>query len=421
MPGRRNSSPATILGKADDVLPRDEDIKMSLNTSPIRIGYCLSLTGPLAGNSRSAKLAHDIWQEDVNAGGGLLGRPVELICHDDHADASRVPEIYQRLIDLEGVDVVVGGYGTNSLVAAMPLIIQRQRFFVGLMGLGINTTFRYPNYFAMIPTGPAPNTSLTEGFFGLASQQSPKPETIALLSADAEFSRNPILGAKDNAKKYGFRIVHESVYPLSTSNFTPLIDKVAESECDILFLCSYLSDSIKLVQAIRSHAFHPKMVGGAMIGPQNTSVKATLGPPLNGFVNYEYWVPSPELMFPGVRKLLEAYQSRAASSDVDPLGHYMAPLAYAQMQVVADAIKATGSLEDAKLAEYARKATFHTVMGTIEFGNNGEWSRPRVVQVQFQGIVAAGIEQFRDGSRQTIVWPPELASGQLQFPYAAER
>jgi branched-chain amino acid transport system substrate-binding protein len=417
LPGKHNFS-AAILGKADDLLPRDEDIRMSLNTSPIRIGYCLSLTGPVAGNSRSAKLAHDIWQEDVNAAGGLLGRPIELICQDDHGNASLVPDIYRQLIDVEGVDLVVGGYGTNSLVAAMPLIIQRQRFFVGLMGLGVNNAFHYPKYFAMIPTGQAPNTSLTEGFFDLASQQSPKPETIALLSADAEFSRNPIIGAKDNSKKYGFRIVHESVYPLSTTNFAPLIDKVAESNCDILFLCSYLSDSIELVQAIRSHAFHPKMTGGAMIGPQNTSVKATLGPLLNGFVNYEYWVPSPKLMLPGVQQLLEAYQSRAIAADVDPLGHYMAPLAYAQMQVVADAINATGGLEDDKLAEYARKATFHTVMGTIEFGNNGEWSRPRVVQVQFQGIVGADIEQFRDGSRQTIVWPPEFASGQLQFPYA---
>src|SRR5260370_22499882 len=418
LPGRRNSSLATILAKADDGLPRDEEIKMSLNTSPIRIGYCLSLAGPLAGNSRSAKLAHDIWQQDVNAGGGLLGRPVELICNDEHGDAPLVPDIDQRLINVEDVDVVVGGYGTNSLVAAMPLIIQRQRFFVGLMGLGVNNIFRYPNYFAMIPTGPAPNTSLTEGFFELASQQSPKPETIALLSADAEFARNPIIGAKDNAKKYGFRIGHESVYPLSTSNFVPFINKVAESDCDILFLCSYLSDSIKLVQAIRSHTFHPKMMGGAMIGPQNASVKTALGPLLNGFVNYEYCVPSPELMYPGVRKLLKAYQSRAVASDVDPLGHYMAPLAYSQMQVVADAIKATGSLEDAKLAEYARTADFHTVMGIVEFGNNGEWSRPRVPQIQFQGIVGADLEQFRNGSRQTIVWPPVLASGQLQFPFA---
>ena len=391
---------------------------MPISSSPIRIGYCLSLTGPVADNSRSAQLAHQIWQEDTNRRGGLLGRPVELVCYDDHADASQVPGIYKKLMDEDKVDLVIGGYGTNSVLAAMPLIMERQRFFVGLMGLGVNNTLAYPNYFAMIPTGPDPNAALTEGFFAIAAQQQPRPATVALLSADAEFSRNPVLGGKANATKYDFKVVHEATYPLTTKDFTPFIDAVAESNCDLLFLCSYLADSIGLVRTIHAHPFRQKIVGGAMIGPQNTTVKTTLGPLLNGFVNYEYWVPSPKLMFPGVREKLEAYQSRASAADVDPLGHYMAPLAYAQMQVVADAVKATGSLEDAKLAEYARKATFHTVMGAIEFGNNGEWSRPRVVQVQFQGIVGADIEQFRDGSRQTIVWPPELASGQLQFPYA---
>src|SRR5260370_13371671 len=115
LPGRRNSSLATILAKADDGLPRDEEIKMSLNTSPLRIGYCLSLTGPLAGNSRSAKLAHDIWQQDVNAGADLRGRPVELICTHDHGDASLVPHIYQRVISLEDVHIVVPGYGAIRL------------------------------------------------------------------------------------------------------------------------------------------------------------------------------------------------------------------------------------------------------------------------------------------------------------------
>jgi branched-chain amino acid transport system substrate-binding protein len=82
------------------------------------------------------------------------------------------------------------------------------------------------------------------------------------------------------------------------------------------------------------------------------------------------------------------------------------------------AIEETGSLDDLTLADYTRKATFQTVMGAVEFGKKGEWSRPRVVQVQFHGIVGASIEQFRDGSRQTIVWPTELASGHIQFPYA---
>jgi branched-chain amino acid transport system substrate-binding protein len=205
---------------------------------PIRIGYCLSLTGPVAGNTRSARLAQDIWGEDVNRRGGLLGRPVELICYDDHGDASLVPGIYKRLMDGDKVDLVIGGYGTNSLLPAMPLIMERQRFFVGLMGLGVNNALAYPNYFAMIPTGPDPNAALTEGFFALAAEQRPRPATVALLSADAEFSRNPILGARANTEKYGLKIVHEATYPLVTTNFEPLIDAVAVSGCDLLFLCA---------------------------------------------------------------------------------------------------------------------------------------------------------------------------------------
>ncbi len=318
--------------------------------APIRIGYCLSLTGPLADNSRSARLAHEIWREDINGQGGLLGRAVELVCCDDHANASLVPGIYKRLMDEDKVDLVIGGYGTNTILPAMPLIMERQRFFVGLMGLGVNNTLAYPNYFAMIPTGPDPNAALTEGFFALAATQRPRPSTVALVSADAEFSRNPILGAKDNARKYGFPIVHEATYPLTTQNFTPAIDAVAKSNCDLLFLCSYLADSIGLVRAVCAHPFRPKMVGGGMIGPQNTTVKATLGPLLNGFVNYEYWQPAPRMMFPGVQQFLKTYQARAGEAGADPLGHYVAPLAYAQMQVVARAVKATEGLDDARLS-----------------------------------------------------------------------
>jgi branched-chain amino acid transport system substrate-binding protein len=391
---------------------------MSTTPEPIRIGYCLSLTGPLAGNSLSARLAHDIWREDVNRRGGLLGRPIELVCYDDHADASRVAGLYQRLMDEDKVDLVIGGYGTNTVLPAMPLILERQRFFVGLMGLGVNNALGYPNYFAIIPTGPNPNAALTEGFFALAAEQRPRPATVALLSADAEFSRNPVLGAKANAEKYGFHIVCEATYPLTTENFAPVIDAVASSNCDLLFLCSYLDDSIGLVRAIHAHPFRPKMVGAGMIGPQNTAVKTALGPLLNGFVNYEYWVPVPKMLFPGVAEFLGTYQARGGDAGVDPLGHYMAPLAFAQMQVVAKAVEATDGLDDTALSAFARDATFNTVMGDVKFGTNGEWAHPRVLQVQFQGIAGHQADQFKDGSRQVVVSPNTLASGQLIFPYA---
>jgi branched-chain amino acid transport system substrate-binding protein len=385
---------------------------------PIRIGYCLSLTGPVADNSRSAQLAHEIWREDINRQGGVLGRPVELVCYDDHADASQVPGIYKKLMDEDKVDLVIGGYGTNTVLAAMLLIMERKRFFVGLMGLGVNNTLGYANYFAMIPTGPDPNAALTEGFFALAAEQEPRPATVALLSADAEFSRNPILGAKANARKYSFQIVHEATYPLVTENFTPVIDEVAESNCDLLFLCSYLADSVGLVRTIHAHRFRPKMVGGGMIGPQNTAVKTALGPLLNGFVNYEYWQPIPKMRFAGIEQFLNTYQARAGGAGVDRLGHYMAPLAYAQMQVVAQTVEATGGFDDARLAAHARSTTFDTVMGSVTFGVKGEWAEPRVLQVQFQGISGHAVDQFQNGSRQIVVTPPDFTSGEVRFPYA---
>ena len=155
-----------------------------------------------------------------------------------------------------------------------------------------------------------------------------------------------------------------------------------------------------------------------MIGPQNTAVKTTLGPMLNGIANYEYWQPVPKMRFPGVQQLLNTYQGRAADTGVDLLGHYMAPLAYAQLQVVAQAVEAAGGLDDSRLAAYARSTIFSTVMGAVKFGANGEWLKSRVLQVQFQGITGHGIDQFQSGSRQIVVSPPDFASGELRFPYA---
>src|SRR5215470_6875798 len=90
---------------------------------PIKIGYSMAMTGGLGPNGQSALLAQKIWEEDVNARGGLLGRPVKLIYYDDQTNPSTVPGIYAKLIDVDKVDLIIGGYGTNMLAPAMPLVI----------------------------------------------------------------------------------------------------------------------------------------------------------------------------------------------------------------------------------------------------------------------------------------------------------
>src|SRR6202790_2193450 len=357
-----------------------------MDTSPLRIGYCLSLSGALASNGKTAQLAHQIWREDVNKNGGLLSRPVELVCLDDQTNPNLVADIYKRLIDVEKVDLVVGGYGDDLVAPAMPLIMERKKFFLGLMALAVNAKFHYPQYFVMIPTGPHPNLALTEGSFQIAGQQNPKPETVAILVADAPFSQSPTQGAKENLARQGMRVISEGKYPLSTKDFSPYMEELKKINPDVLFFCSYINDSIGFIKAMNAVGLSPKLVGGAMIGPQNGVVKAELGALLNGLVNYAYCLPVPSLINPQIQSLLATYQSRAEKAGADPLGYYVAPLAYAQLQVLEQAIRAVGSTDDAALSDYTRKATFGTVVGEVTFGESGGWAQPRVLTVQFQNI-----------------------------------
>jgi branched-chain amino acid transport system substrate-binding protein len=168
---------------------------------PIKIGFGIAETGPLGPNGKSALLAMEIWVEETNAKGGLIGRPVQLVHYDDQSNPSTVPGIYSKLLDVDKVDVIVGGYGTNMLAPAMPVVVQRKKVLLGLYGLGVNSDFNYDRYFAMIPSGPEPKTSFTKGFFDTAMAQNPKPTTVAIVAADAEFSKNASDGARENGRR----------------------------------------------------------------------------------------------------------------------------------------------------------------------------------------------------------------------------
>jgi branched-chain amino acid transport system substrate-binding protein len=384
---------------------------------PIKIGYGISQTGGLAPNGKSALLAQRIWEEDVNKKGGLLGRPVKLVYYDDQTSPATVPGIYAKLLDVDKVDLIIGGYGTNMLAPAMPVVVQKKKMLIGLFGLAVNSEFHYPNYFAMVPSGPEPKTAFTKGFFDTAMAQTPKPETVAIVAADAEFAINASEGARANAKAAGLKIVYDKRYPPATTDFAPIVRAIQATNPDIVNINSYPPDSVGMTKAINEIGFKPKMIGGGMVGLQATAIKTQLGPLLNGFVTYDFWLPVPKMNFPGVAEFMTKYQARAGSEGVDPLGYYIAPWGYAQMEVLAQAIAATKSLVDDKLADYIRANTFKTVVGDVTFGKGGEWSHSRVLQVQFQHVKGNDVAQFKDISTQVVLTPAEYASGKVIYPY----
>jgi branched-chain amino acid transport system substrate-binding protein len=386
---------------------------------PIKIGFGMALTGGLAANGKAALLAMQIWEEETNAKGGLLGRPVQLIYYDDQSNPSTVPGMFTKLLDVDKVDLVVGDYGTNLLAPAMPVVIQHKMTFLGLFGLDVNHEFQYPKYFSMVPTGgPDPAGSFSQGFFAIAEAQNPKPKTIAIVAADAEFSRNAADGARAQAKKAGIEILYDKTYPPNTTDYTPIVRSIDATNPDLVFSASYPPDAVGMVRAANEVGIKAKMFGGGLVGLQFTSIKTQLGPQLNGIVNYDFWEPAPTLKSAEVSEFLKKYQAKAASAGVDPLGYYLPPFAYANLQVLAAAVESTKSLDQDKIADFLRSSTIKTIVGDIKWGPNGEWAEARVLAVQFHDVKGGDLEQFRDDSKQTILWPAKYATGKVVYPYA---
>ena len=388
---------------------------------PIKIGFAMSLTGFLSPNGKQALLASEIWRDQVNKAGGLLGRPVELVYYDDKSSPAEIPGIYTKMLDVDHVDLVLSAYATNDVAPAMPIVIRKGKLFISLFALDVNAKFHYPKYFSILPTGPETKTSFTEGFFKIAMAQKPKPKTVALAAADADFAQNACDGARAVAKKVGLKIVYDKSYPPppKTTDFTPIARALKAANADLVVVCAYPADSVGMVQAANEVGLTPKMFGGAMVGLQATFFKNKLKSKLNGIVNYETWVPDKKQMYPGTEAFFKEYQSRAKAAGVDLLGYYLGGWGYARMQVLEQAVKGAKSINDDKVAAYMRKATFKTVMGPIKFGKKGEWASSRMLTIQYHGITdAANLETWRGMSYQTVLTPSNLATGKVIYPYA---
>jgi branched-chain amino acid transport system substrate-binding protein len=388
---------------------------------PIKIGFGIAETGPLGPSGKSAILAMQIWAEDVNAKGGLLGRPVKLVYYDDQSNPANVPAIYTKLIDVDKVDLINSGYATPMIAAAMPIAMQHNMVLFGLFGLANNAKFHYDKFFGIAPIGENPTMANVKPFFDVAMTMNPKPKTIAVITPELEFGHAVLQGVTTMSKELGLKVVYDRAFPPATTDLSTIVREVQASNPDLVLVGTQPGQTIAAVRAISEVGLKAMMIGGAMTGLQTSDAEGLLGEQLNGFVNFNFWLPSPKMQYPGTMDFLKRYQERAKAAGVDPLGYYIAPWAYADLQMLGQAVEGSKSLDGAKMATYLHENVLKTVIGDVKYGPGGEWAEPRVLEAQFQHVKGNDLEQFKGTEKLVVVGPEAYKSGDLIYPFDKAR
>jgi branched-chain amino acid transport system substrate-binding protein len=391
----------------------------SAQQPPIKIGMSMAQTGGLAGGGRSSLLGIEIWRDDVNARGGLLGRQVELVVYDDKSSASETPSIYSKLLDVDKVDLLFAPYATVPTAPIMPLVKQRGLLLMGNFATEVNTTVKHGMWFNNAPWGPA--DSRARAYLDVGQRAGGK--TLAILAADLENAQQLATTLKTVATEKGMTIVYQQNYPPSTVEFSSMIRAVRAAKPDMVYMASYPPDSVGILRAVNEIGVGDTvlLLGGGMVGLQFASNMEALGSLLNGVVNFNTWLPEKSMEFAGSKAFFEVYAKRAVAAKVDPLGFYLAPFGYASGQMIEAAVTATKSLDHKVLATYLRTHEHSTIVGPIAFAADGERRETATILSQFRGIVDKNMDQFRQPGRQVILFPPALVSGELAKPYIAAR
>ena len=409
----------TVIGWATAAVALALSSVASAEGPPIKIGMSMPQTGGLAAGGKASLLGIEIWRDDVNAKGGLLGRKVELVVYDDKSSASETPALYAKLLDVDKVDLLFAPYGTVPTAPIMPLVKQRGMLLMGNFSFQVNRKVHHDMWFNNAPWGPA--DSWANGFLKLGQKAGGK--SMALLSADQEFAQNLATTAREVAKKLNIPIVFDQAYPPSTAEFSSIVRAVAAAKPDIVFVASYPPDSAGILRAVNEIGIgdNVKIFGGAMVGLQFASVMENMGSLLNGVVNYNTWLPEKSMYFDGTKDFFEKYTKRAIAAKVDPLGFYIAPYGYAMGQMIEEAVNATKSLDQKTLAKYIREHTHKTIVGSITYADDGEWKQSATLEAQFRGVKDKNIDQFRQAGKQVILFPDNLKTGDLIAPFEAAR
>ena len=357
---------------------------------PIRIGLSLGLTGRYAELAKMQERAYALWQTEVNARGGLLGRPVEITITDDRSDRDRARGIYRNFVEKNQVDIVFGPY-SSAITAAVAGIVDKSDCPMIAPGAAADRIFEQSRNTVSILT---PASRYSVGMLEVARKNGLK--TVAIVYADDEFSEGVASGAHKYSPVRGLKVVMSAKFKKGTADLTDIARKVQESAASLLIVAGHYEESVAMRRALKQIRWYPRAYF-ATIGPALNKYHEVLKSDSEHSFSTSMW--ERKAAFPGSKEFLGAFVKRY---EVEP--SYHAATAYAAGQIFEAAVESVQSLECGRI----RKALFEldysdTVIGRYAVDRTGRQTKRFPIVIQWQG-----------GTKQ-IVAPREIVTAKPQF------
>lgn len=366
----------------------------ALARDEIVVGASVALTGKYSRTGQEQLNGYNMWVEDVNAKGGLLGKKIRLVYYDDESKPDTGAKLYEKLISGDKVDLLLGPYSSGVTLAA-------------------STTAEKHN-FPMVSTGAASSKIWARGYKNVFGLYTPAEiymdqilefakakglKKIALIYADTAFPRSVAKGVKTTAKNLGQDIVFEEEYGKGSTDFASMIVKMKAKKPDVIMGGSYLPDSAAFIRQAKEHRFNAKIYAFA-VGPGLPDFGKNLGADADGVMGNTQWEHT--LDIPGAKAFADRYETKH--------GHkpgYHAAGGYGAGQVLEAAVKKAGSVDKDKIRKALADLNDTTVFGPYKVDDTGK-------QIGKPGYAI----QWIDGKRH-IVLPTEVNTHEAVYPFKA--
>jgi branched-chain amino acid transport system substrate-binding protein len=362
---------------------------------PIRIGSTLALTGPLAATGQVHKIVGEIYIEQLNARGGLLGRPVEWIVKDDQSKPDLARTLYEQLITVDKVDLLMGPYATGAILSAMA-VAQRYDKLLIHHTFGIPSMAKYERQFPAWSMGPEPQVTFPNTVLDALAASPKPPKTIAVVTSKFPSVHFVALGAREVAQKRGLKEVLFLEWEFGNRDFGPIAARIKEANADLLWVGALGLEGNQLIDAMKKIDYAPKeqFYMYPAPGPMVKSPDANYALAATIFEEHPPFTSNPQ-----AEAFVKVFNERAAKAGLpDTAVDTQAAASYSAWQILEAAVTATKSLDDKVLANWLRKNKVATIEGTLRFDgpNNYGDDLNRVKQVQ--------------NGRWVVVWPKEVAA-----------